>query len=123
MINHKKESFEATTEFREQILRVKGVEQNTDSIPFILVGNKVDLEDKSASHRVLPRQAKATGENVGEERLDALAHLHEAAVLNNIRVQFKRNQIYSSTGLMLIAMNPYKELDLYGKSTVNMYRG
>ena len=44
--NHKKESFEATTEFREQILRVKGVEQNTDSIPFILVGNKVDLEDK-----------------------------------------------------------------------------
>ena len=46
LINHKKESFEATTEFREQILRVKGVEQNTDSIPFILVGNKVDLEDK-----------------------------------------------------------------------------
>ena len=46
VINHKKESFEATTEFREQILRVKGVEQNTDSIPFILVGNKVDLEDK-----------------------------------------------------------------------------
>ena len=33
-------------EFREQILRVKGVEQNTDSIPFILVGNKVDLEEK-----------------------------------------------------------------------------
>ena len=46
MVNLEKESFEATTEFREQILRVKGVEQNTDSIPFILVGNKVDLEDK-----------------------------------------------------------------------------
>jgi len=41
-----KESFEATQEFREQILRVKGVDSNTDSIPFILVGNKVDLEDK-----------------------------------------------------------------------------
>ena len=40
------ESFDATMEFREQILRVKGVEQNTDSIPFILVGNKVDLEEK-----------------------------------------------------------------------------
>ena len=46
VVNLEKESFEATTEFREQILRVKGVEQNTDSIPFILVGNKVDLEDK-----------------------------------------------------------------------------
>ena len=41
-----KESFEATQEFREQILRVKGVDSNTDSIPFILVGNKVDLEEK-----------------------------------------------------------------------------
>ena len=44
--NPKLESFDATMEFREQILRVKGVEQNTDSIPFILVGNKVDLEEK-----------------------------------------------------------------------------
>ena len=36
------ESFEATSEFREQILRVKGDE----NIPFLLVGNKADLEDK-----------------------------------------------------------------------------
>lgn len=37
------ESFEATSEFREQILRVKGDDEN---IPFLLVGNKADLEDK-----------------------------------------------------------------------------
>ncbi|XP_076328271.1 ras-related protein Ral-A-like isoform X1 [Tachypleus tridentatus] len=36
------ESFSATAEFREQILRVKGDE----NIPFLLVGNKADLEDK-----------------------------------------------------------------------------
>ncbi|XP_021376346.1 ras-related protein Ral-A-like [Mizuhopecten yessoensis] len=36
------ESFQATAEFREQILRVK----NDDNIPFLLVGNKCDLEDK-----------------------------------------------------------------------------
>lgn len=35
------ENFAATTEFREQILRVKGDEH----IPFILVGNKADMED------------------------------------------------------------------------------
>ena len=46
-----KESFEATQEFREQILRVKGVDSNTDTIPFILVGNKVDLEEKRQVHR------------------------------------------------------------------------
>lgn len=37
------ESFTATTEFREQILRVKS---GNDSIPFLLVGNKADLTDK-----------------------------------------------------------------------------
>ncbi|CAG9761031.1 unnamed protein product [Ceutorhynchus assimilis] len=36
------ESFQATQEFREQILRVK----NDDQIPFLLVGNKCDLEEK-----------------------------------------------------------------------------
>ncbi|KAG7327306.1 hypothetical protein KOW79_008912 [Hemibagrus wyckioides] len=37
------ESFSATSEFREQILRVKAEE---DKIPLLLVGNKSDLEDK-----------------------------------------------------------------------------
>ncbi|PVD29865.1 hypothetical protein C0Q70_09122 [Pomacea canaliculata] len=36
------ESFQATQEFREQILRVKGDE----SIPFLLVGNMIDLKDQ-----------------------------------------------------------------------------
>jgi len=36
------ESFQATWEFREQILRVKGDE----TVPFVLVGNKADLQAK-----------------------------------------------------------------------------
>eukprot|EP00058_Branchiostoma_floridae_P014016 XP_002599504.1 hypothetical protein BRAFLDRAFT_58968 [Branchiostoma floridae] len=36
------ESFAATADFREQILRVK----NDENIPFLLVGNKCDLFDK-----------------------------------------------------------------------------
>ncbi|XP_046679451.1 ras-related protein Ral-a, partial [Homalodisca vitripennis] len=36
------ESFQATQEFREQILRVK----NDENIPFLLVGNKGDLDEK-----------------------------------------------------------------------------
>jgi len=39
------ESFQATSDFREQILRVKG---DAEQIPFLLVGNKADLEDKRA---------------------------------------------------------------------------
>lgn len=36
------ESLDAAHELREQILRVK----NDDNIPFLLIGNKVDLEDR-----------------------------------------------------------------------------
>lgn len=53
------ESFQATVEFREQILRVKGDE----SIPLLLVGNKCDLQDK----RKVPLadcQQRATSWNV-----------------------------------------------------------
>ncbi|XP_033640508.1 ras-related protein Ral-A-like isoform X1 [Asterias rubens] len=39
------ESFATTSEFREQILRVK-CDKTEDMIPFLLVGNKADLDDK-----------------------------------------------------------------------------
>jgi len=43
-----RESFAAVREFREQILRVK----NDEKVPFILVGNKVDIE----SHRKVSKE-------------------------------------------------------------------
>jgi len=42
-----KSSFDETNDFREQILRVKGVDSSTaSSIPFLLVGNKSDLTEQ-----------------------------------------------------------------------------
>lgn len=49
------ESFAATSEFREQILRVK----SDENIPFLLVGNKADLEDK---RQVSTEEAKGKAE-------------------------------------------------------------
>ncbi|KAI6235016.1 Ras-related protein Ral-a [Aphelenchoides besseyi] len=47
------ESFDATNEFREQILRVK----NSDTtLPFILVGNKSDLDNERAVSRAQAQQ-------------------------------------------------------------------
>merc|ERR1712071_247907 len=36
-------SFDAVREIRDQILRANGVDSLTEDIPFVLVGNKVDL--------------------------------------------------------------------------------
>ena len=45
-----RETFEASQEFRDQILRVKGRENADNSkLPFILVGNKSDLDDRTVS--------------------------------------------------------------------------
>ncbi|XP_032802070.1 ras-related protein Ral-A-like isoform X2 [Petromyzon marinus] len=49
------ESFAATLEFREQILRVK----EDDSVPFLLVGNKSDLEER---RQVSSEEARARAE-------------------------------------------------------------
>lgn len=53
------ESFQATAEFREQILRVK----SDDNIPFVLVGNKADLEDRRQVS-IADSQARARQWNV-----------------------------------------------------------
>ena len=57
------ENFEATKEFREQILRVKG----DDSVPFILVGNKADKDDANRRVSILVNFGKLRKTNHTEE--------------------------------------------------------
>lgn len=42
-----------------------------------------------------------------------LSHLNEPSVLNNLKKRYEENQIYTYSGLFLIALNPYKKLGLY----------
>ncbi|KAG7255002.1 hypothetical protein CRUP_007226, partial [Coryphaenoides rupestris] len=56
------ESFTATVEFREQILRVKAEE---DKIPLLLVGNKSDLEER---RQVPVEEARGKAEEWGIHR-------------------------------------------------------
>ncbi|XP_076015246.1 ras-related protein Ral-B isoform X1 [Genypterus blacodes] len=61
------ESFTATAEFREQILRVKAEE---DKIPLLLVGNKSDLEDR---RQVSVDEARGKAEEWGVQYVDTSA--------------------------------------------------
>ena len=61
---------------------------------------------------------------IGENDLTSLSYLHEPAVLHNLAVRFIENQaIYTYCGIVLVAINPYEELPIYGNDTINMYRG
>ncbi len=61
---------------------------------------------------------------VGENDLTAMSYLHEPAVLHNLSVRFTRNRlIYTYCGIVLVAVNPYDRVDIYGAEAVGMYRG
>ncbi|XP_026539902.1 unconventional myosin-Vc isoform X2 [Notechis scutatus] len=61
---------------------------------------------------------------VGENDLTALSYLHEPAVLHNLRVRFVESRlIYTYSGIILVAINPYKELPIYGDAIIHAYSG
>ncbi|XP_072920178.1 unconventional myosin-Vb [Hemitrygon akajei] len=61
---------------------------------------------------------------VGENDLTALSYLHEPAVLHNLKVRFlESNAIYTYCGIVLVAINPYEQLPIYGEDVIQAYSG
>ncbi|XP_062404048.1 unconventional myosin-Vc [Sardina pilchardus] len=61
---------------------------------------------------------------VGENDLTALSYLHEPAVLHNLRVRFVESKIiYTYCGIILVAVNPYRQLPVYGDAVIHAYSG
>ncbi|CAB1428521.1 unnamed protein product [Pleuronectes platessa] len=61
---------------------------------------------------------------VGENDLTALSYLHEPAVLHNLKVRFMDSKlIYTYCGIVLVAINPYEPLQIYGADIINAYSG
>uniref|UniRef100_A0AAG5DD74 Myosin motor domain-containing protein n=1 Tax=Anopheles atroparvus TaxID=41427 RepID=A0AAG5DD74_ANOAO len=61
---------------------------------------------------------------IGQNDLTALSYLHEPDVLYNLEVRFcDRQAIYTYCGIVLVAINPYAELPLYGADLIRAYRG
>uniref|UniRef100_A0A4W3K7E4 Myosin VC n=1 Tax=Callorhinchus milii TaxID=7868 RepID=A0A4W3K7E4_CALMI len=61
---------------------------------------------------------------VGENDLTALSYLHEPAVLHNLRVRFVDSKlIYTYCGIILVAINPYKQVPIYGDAIIHAYSG
>ncbi|KAH7950507.1 hypothetical protein HPB49_025045 [Dermacentor silvarum] len=59
----------------------------------------------------------------GVEDMVKLADLSEAALLWNLKIRYDKEKIYTYTGSILVAVNPYKMFDVYGVDVVNKYQG
>ncbi|KAI9009129.1 P-loop containing nucleoside triphosphate hydrolase protein [Hyaloraphidium curvatum] len=59
----------------------------------------------------------------GIDDLTLLSHLHEPAVLHNIKLRYSQKQIYTYSGIVLVAMNPYQRLPIYSPEVMRAYSG
>mmetsp|Transcript_41931 Transcript_41931/g.61332 ORF Transcript_41931/g.61332 Transcript_41931/m.61332 type:complete len:1524 (+) Transcript_41931:174-4745(+) len=130
---------------RQYFSRSRSSDHYADVDPFEVVLT-VDPEAlKSADHddiklRNLPRSFQLSGEDPeagvitspsthqdddivgGVNDLIGLTHLHEPAILHALRLRYDADIIYTSTGPILIAVNPFKRMELYSQDTMEEYR-
>ncbi|XP_022753232.1 myosin-2-like isoform X2 [Durio zibethinus] len=58
----------------------------------------------------------------GVDDLIQLSYLNEPSVLHNLKYRYSCDMIYSKAGPVLIAVNPFKDVQIYGKDFVTAYR-
>ncbi|KAK1426383.1 hypothetical protein QVD17_15054 [Tagetes erecta] len=60
----------------------------------------------------------------GVDDMTKLAYLHEPGVLQNLKCRFDTDEIYTYTGNILIAVNPFKRIpNIYDKTVMEKYKG
>eukprot|EP01041_Mallomonas_annulata_P016667 gene16667-34686_t len=64
-------------------------------------------------------------DDVGIESVDDLTtlnYLHEPAILGCIDMRYKDNKIYTNTGPILLAVNPFRSLPIYSEKEITQYQ-
>ncbi|XP_051908625.1 unconventional myosin-VI-like isoform X2 [Hippocampus zosterae] len=100
------------------------------------LGTIVDIGADSLTVQPLKRDAKTFVAAVSqvfpaEDDVDkhvedncSLMYLNEATLLNNVRVRYSKDKIYTFVANILIAVNPYDDIpELYSPQTIQRYRG
>ena len=135
---HDDPNIEATMEMQH-----RGFDDDHESFEEVVVVDPEQL--KTADHddiklRNLPTSYQLSGEDQeagviaspstivksnivgGVDDLIELTHLHEPAILHALRLRYDADIIYTSTGPILIAVNPFKPMPLYSDQMMEQYR-
>jgi myosin heavy subunit len=79
-------------------------------------------KSESEFDRVKLRNALDDGKGDDVTDLTILPHLHEPAIVRALYARFGLGLIYTSTGPILIAVNPFQQLSIYADEVAAMYR-
>ncbi|KAK8485634.1 hypothetical protein V6N13_104308 [Hibiscus sabdariffa] len=97
-----------------EVIEVKG-----DEIKVKCTSNKTIVAKTSSAH---PKDTEVPP--TGVDDMTKLAYLHEPGVLQNLKCRYDVNEIYTYTGSILIAVNPFQRLPhLYDMQVMKKYKG
>ncbi|KAK9082960.1 hypothetical protein Scep_029431 [Stephania cephalantha] len=95
------------------------VEVNGDEIKINCTSGKTIVSNRS---HIYPKDTELP--QCGVDDMTKLAYLHEPGVLQNIKSRYDMNEIYTYTGSILIAVNPFQRLPhLYDNHMMEQYKG
>ncbi|XP_038710394.1 myosin-17-like isoform X2 [Tripterygium wilfordii] len=99
-----------------------------DGEVFKISGEKVHVHTTNGKtvvaniSKVFPKDTEASPG--GEDDMTKLSYLHEPGVLHNLAARYELNEIYTYTGNILIAINPFQRLPhLYDTHMMEQYKG
>jgi myosin heavy subunit len=78
-------------------------------------------EDSEAGVLISPSNHVDSDVVGGVNDLIGLTHLHEPAILHALRLRYDADIIYTATGPILIALNPFKKMDIYSNHIMEQY--
>ncbi|KAL8163115.1 UNVERIFIED_CONTAM: Myosin-8 [Gekko kuhli] len=104
----------------QKISFAKGIVQSRE-------GGKVTVKKEGGSETVTVKDDQVFPMNPPKydkiEDMAMMTHLHEPAVLYNLKERYAAWMIYTYSGLFCVTVNPYKWLPVYNPEVVNAYRG
>ncbi|OMJ15769.1 Myosin-2, partial [Smittium culicis] len=59
----------------------------------------------------------------GIDDLTNLSHLNEPSVVHDLKIRFLEKKIYTYSGVVLVSLNPFFPIDIYGEKTMLKYVG
>ncbi|KAK6232958.1 hypothetical protein SCA6_003031 [Theobroma cacao] len=91
-------------------------------------GNNAEIETSDGKKvtanlsKIYPKDVEAPAGGVDD--MTKLSYLHEPGVLQNLKIRYELNEIYTYTGNILIAINPFQRLPhIYDAHMMQQYKG
>ena len=85
-----------------------------------IVENFIHYSENHLNDRPFDGQTNVRDLNTRQVRI---SDPHCTCTFYNFIFNFQNQSIYTYCGIVLVAINPYEELPLYGNDTISMYRG